>query len=142
LKASARPELAPAPEAIDLAVLKRLAEDPEISGTVRGKAGSATLLAGLLAARFPQHGVETHARFVARLWQDLRGASWAADFVARSIAELDNPAGDIDTLQMRIAAIRSWSYITQRPDWVLARRKWRPAPARWRRGCPMRCMPG
>ena len=29
--------------------------------------------------------------------------------------------GDIDTLQGRIAAIRSWAYICQRPDWVLAR---------------------
>jgi ATP-dependent RNA helicase SUPV3L1/SUV3 len=29
--------------------------------------------------------------------------------------------GDIDTLQGRIAAVRSWSYICQRPDWVLAR---------------------
>ncbi len=31
------------------------------------------------------------------------------------------PQGDIDTLQGRIAAIRSWAYICQRPDWVLAR---------------------
>jgi hypothetical protein len=30
-------------------------------------------------------------------------------------------AGDIDTLQGRIAAIRTWAYICQRPDWVLAR---------------------
>ena len=41
--------------------------------------------------------------------------------VAGSIAALDNVAGDIDTLQGRIAAVRSWSYITQRPDWVLAK---------------------
>src|ERR1700754_1495306 len=31
------PQLVPAPEAIDLAVLKRLAEEPEIAGTVRGR---------------------------------------------------------------------------------------------------------
>ncbi|MGB7408971.1 MAG: helicase, partial [Pontixanthobacter sp.] len=33
----------------------------------------------------------------------------------------DNMQGDIHTLQGRIAAIRSWAYICQRPDWVLAR---------------------
>jgi ATP-dependent RNA helicase SUPV3L1/SUV3 len=70
---------------------------------------------------FRQQGSETHARFVARLWQDLRGGYLGADYVAQAIAQLDNPSGDIDTLQGRIAAIRSWSYIAQRPDWVLAR---------------------
>ena len=40
---------------------------------------------------------------------------------ARQIAEVNRTDGDIDTLQGRIAAIRSWSYIAQRPDWVLAR---------------------
>jgi ATP-dependent RNA helicase SUPV3L1/SUV3 len=44
-----------------------------------------------------------------------RGLCGAGDRRARQ------PSGDIDTLQGRIAAIRSWSYIAQRPDWVLAR---------------------
>ena len=48
------------------------------------------------------------------------GTSRTSEF-ARAIAELDRPMGDIDTLQMRIASIRSWAYIAQRPDWVLAK---------------------
>lgn len=113
--------LALAPEAIDLAVLRRLSEEPEIAAQVRG----ATLVSRFWQAcslpDFRQYGPENHSRFVARLWQDLREGMLGSDFVARSIAELDNPSGDIDTLQMRIAAIRSWAYIAQRPDWVLAR---------------------
>ena len=70
---------------------------------------------------FRQQGAETHSRFVARLWQDLRHGYLGADYVAQAIAQQDNPSGDIDTLQGRIAAVRSWAYITQRPDWVLAR---------------------
>lgn len=116
-----RPELAPAPEAIDLAVLKRLAEEPELIATVRGSAGVERFWAACSLPDFRQAGVDTHARFVARLWQDLAQGQLGGDFVARSIAELDRPDGDIDTLQMRIAAIRTWSYIAQRPDWVLAR---------------------
>ena len=54
-------------------------------------------------------------------WQDLRHGYLGADYVAQAIAQQDNPAGDIHTLQGRIAAVRSWAYITQRPDWVLAR---------------------
>ena len=116
-----RPELAPAPEAIDLAVIKRLAEDPQIAATVRGQAQVRRFREVCSLPDFRQHGAETHSRFVARLWQDLRHGQLDTDFVARSIADLDNPAGDIDTLQGRIASIRSWAYVAQRPDWVLAR---------------------
>ena len=116
-----RPELAAAPEAIDLAVLKRLAEEPDIASTVRGEGLVRRFWNTCSLPDFRQAGVDTHARFVARLWEDLRHGYLGGDYVARSIAELDNPSGDIDTLQMRIAAIRSWAYIAQRPDWVLAR---------------------
>ncbi|WP_225010064.1 helicase-related protein [Novosphingobium percolationis] len=116
-----RPELATPPQAIDLAVLKRLAEDPEISGTVRGRRQVQRFWQACSLPDFRQQGAETHSRFVARLWQDLRHGYLGADYVAQAIAHLDNPSGDIDTLQGRIAAIRSWSYIAQRPDWVLAK---------------------
>ncbi len=116
-----RPELAPAPEAVDLGVLRRLAEDPEIAPGVRGPRQVARLWEVCRLPDFRAHGAEVHARFVARLWQDLRGGMLGGDYIAKAISDLDNPAGDIDTLQMRIAAIRSWAYIAQRPDWVLAR---------------------
>jgi ATP-dependent RNA helicase SUPV3L1/SUV3 len=51
----------------------------------------------------------------------LREGHLGADYVAARIGELGRTEGDIDTLQGRIAAIRSWAYICQRPDWVLAR---------------------
>lgn len=116
-----RPELATPPQAIDLSVLKRLAEDPETASSVRGRGSVQRFWQVCSLPDFRQHGADTHARFVARLWQDLRHGYIGADYVAQAIAQLDNPAGDIDTLQGRIAAVRSWSYITQRPDWVLAR---------------------
>lgn len=116
-----RPELAPAPEAIDLAVLKRLADEAEVGDTVRGLGQVRRFWDVCRLPDFRQQGVETHSRFVARLWQDLRGGELGADFVAAQIAQLDRTGGDIDTLQGRIAAIRSWAYIAQRPDWVLAR---------------------
>ncbi len=115
------PVLAPAPEAIDLAVMRRLAEDPAVAGTVRGRASVARFHEVCTLPDFRQHGAEVHSRFVARLWEDLRRGALPTDFVAARIAELDNPAGDIDALQSRIAAVRSWSYITQRPDWVTLR---------------------
>jgi len=109
-----------APEAIDLAVLKRLANEP-VGDTVRGHGSVRRFWEVCSLPDFRQVGLDPHARFCARLWQDLRSGYIGADFVAARIAELDRTQGDIDTLQGRIAAIRSWAYICQRPDWVLAR---------------------
>lgn len=109
-----------APEAIDLAVLKRLAGEA-IADTVKGHGAVRRFWEACSLPDFRQLGVDPHSRFVARLWQDLREGYLGADFVAARIAELDRTGGDIDTLQGRIAAIRSWAYICQRPDWVLAR---------------------
>ncbi|MEO1221196.1 MAG: helicase-related protein [Pseudomonadota bacterium] len=121
LEAKPRNEvLKPAPEAIDLAVLKRLASEP-IADSVKGHGSVRRFWEACSLPDFRQLGLDPHARFVTRLWQDLREGYLGADFVAGRIAELDRTGGDIDTLQGRIAAIRSWAYICQRPDWVLAR---------------------
>ncbi len=116
-----RPELAPAPEAIDLAVLKLLADDPHVADSVRTPGMVRRFWEVCRLPDFRSQGPETHSRFVARLWQDLRHGELGADYMAQAIAQLDVTSGDIDTLQGRIAAIRSWAYIAQRPDWVLAR---------------------
>ena len=117
------PALAAAPQAIDLAVLKHLAEDPDIARTVRGPALVRRFWAACSLPDFRKLGSDQHARFVARLWQDLAVGNGhvGADYVAQAIAQLDHTGGDIDTLQQRIASIRSWAYIAQRPDWVMAR---------------------
>ena len=114
------PALRLAPEAIDLATLKRLAEEP-VAGNVRTPGMVRRFWEACSLPDFRQRGPDVHARFVARLWQDLSQGYIGADYVAARISELDNTSGDIDTLQGRIAAIRSWAYICQRPDWVLAR---------------------
>ncbi len=115
------PQLAAAPEAIDLAVLKRLAEDAAIGRDVTTPGQVRRLWEACQLPDFRQQGAEMHARFVARLWRDLAQGHLGADFVAARIADLGEVRGDIDTLQGRLAAIRSWAYICQRPDWVLAR---------------------
>ena len=116
-----QPQLASPPEAIDLSVLRLLAGDADVAHTVRGEPSVRRFWQVCCLPDFRQQGAETHARFIARLWQDLARGYLGADYVAQAIAQLDNPAGDIHTLQGRIAAIRSWAYVAQRPDWVMAR---------------------
>lgn len=112
--------LVAAPKAIDLAVLKRLAEMPEVSGLVRGPRGVARLWDAASLPDFRQMGEEHHARFVSTLWPNLaQGDGFLPfSFVAAELVRLDNMQGDIATLSQRIAAVRTWTYISHRADWL------------------------
>ncbi|KRC79930.1 helicase-related protein [Sphingomonas sp. Root241] len=121
LEAKPREEvLRAAPEAVDLAVLKRLAEEDWVRARVRSPRMVARLWAACGLPDFRKLGVDPHARFVGRLFGHLSEANghvphqWFADEIQR----LDNMAGDVETLAGRIAAARSWAYIAHRADWL------------------------
>nr|WP_294809622.1 helicase-related protein [uncultured Sphingomonas sp.] len=109
-----------APEAVDLAVLKRLAEEDWVRARVRSPRMVMRLWAACGLPDFRKLGVDPHARFVGRLFGHLSEANghvphqWFADEIQR----LDNMAGDVETLAGRIAAARSWAYIAHRADWL------------------------
>src|SRR4051812_2135834 len=115
-----RREVRAAPEAIDLAVLRILAGDPQVPV----RASSPDLVRRLWAAcglpDFRKTGPEHHSRLVARIFDHLSEGEgripqgWYAEQVAR----LDNVQGDIDTLADRIAGVRTWAYIAHRADWL------------------------
>jgi ATP-dependent RNA helicase SUPV3L1/SUV3 len=115
-----RPELRAAPEAVDLAVLKRLAGDPEIRERATGEERVRRLWAACGLPDFRKTGPDFHARMVSRIYLHLSEGEgripqgWYAEQVAR----LDNVQGDIDTLADRIAGVRTWAYIAHRADWL------------------------
>ncbi|WP_085340890.1 helicase-related protein [Aquidulcibacter paucihalophilus] len=47
-----------------------------------------------------------------------------SDWFARRVNELDRTDGDIEQLQQRLAAIRTWTYVANRSDWVDENRHW------------------
>lgn len=114
------PVLKPAPEAIDLAVLRRLADDPQVAASVRGQSAVRRFWSVCSLPDFQHRGAEHHANFVAQLWQHLgQGLGHIpVDFIARKIADLDSVQGDVEKLGARIAAIRTWAYVAQRRDWL------------------------
>jgi ATP-dependent RNA helicase SUPV3L1/SUV3 len=63
---------------------------------------------------------EAHARLLARIFGHLAGPAGrlSADWVARQVDRIDRTDGDIDTLVGRIAAIRTWTYVSHRADWL------------------------
>ncbi|MDX3900685.1 MAG: helicase-related protein [Sphingobium sp.] len=115
-----RPELRAAPEAVDLAVLRKLADDPLVIERVRGKRQVTRLWAACGLPDFQKLGADHHARLVQRIWRFLSEGDGhiPRDWFAQQIARLDSVQGDIDTLSGRIAATRTWAYIAHRPDWL------------------------
>ena len=121
-----RPALRAAPEATDLAVLKRLATEPDTVARARGHAMTERLWAACGLPDFRKTGAEHHARLVSRVFQHLSEgdrripAQWFADELQR----LDTVQGDVETLADRIASARTWAYIAHRADWLAEPAHW------------------
>jgi ATP-dependent RNA helicase SUPV3L1/SUV3 len=47
-----------------------------------------------------------------------------SDWLARRVNDLDRTDGDIEMLQQRLAAIRTWTYVANRSDWVSDNKHW------------------
>ncbi|HEY0312531.1 MAG TPA: helicase-related protein [Allosphingosinicella sp.] len=115
-----RPGLRAAPEAVDLAVLKRLASDPEVVARAKGGDAVRRLWAACGLPDFRKTGADHHARLVARLYLHLTEGEGRipAAWYASQLTQLDNVQGDIDTLADRLAGVRTWAYIAHRSDWL------------------------
>ncbi len=114
------PVLRAAPESIDLAVLKRLAEEDGVRARTRGSAMVNRFWAACGLPDFRKLGVDPHTRFVARVYGHLSEGTGHIphEWFAAEIARLDNVTGDVETIAGRIAAARSWAYIANRADWM------------------------
>ncbi len=112
-----------APEAIDLAVLKLVAEDPVIAAARERRARRLWAVCGL--PDFRKVGPMHHARMVRRLYNYVaEGGHVPHEWFAAEVARLDNVGGDIEALADRLAGIRSWAYIAHREDWLADPAKW------------------
>ena len=115
-----RLELRAAPEAVDMDVLKRLSNEVDVIDRARGRAQVQRLWSACGLPDFQKLGSEEHARMVLRIWRHLSEGNGhiPQDWFAQQMARLDTVQGDIDTLSGRIAAVRTWSYIAHRSDWL------------------------
>jgi ATP-dependent RNA helicase SUPV3L1/SUV3 len=118
--------LRPAPEAIDLMVLRRLASEDWVRERTTQPAMVARLWAACGLPDFRRTGPEQHAVLVGRLFRHLSEGTrhLPPDWIAAEIAHLDNVQGDVETLSHRIAAARTWAYIAHRADWLSDPEQW------------------
>ena len=59
------------------------------------------------------------------MYEFLHDGQIPADWLARQIDRIDKVQGDIDTLSKRLAFIRTWTYVSQRKNWVDDTNHWR-----------------
>ena len=121
-----RAELVRSDDAIDVAVLKRLAGEPLVMERMHLRGGTARLWGACGLPDYRKTGAEAHARLVGRVFRHLSEGDGRlpAAWVASELAHLDRLSGDVETLADRIAGARTWTYIAHRPDWLADAPHW------------------
>jgi ATP-dependent RNA helicase SUPV3L1/SUV3 len=114
-----------APTAEDILVLEHAARDEDVRALARGPAAIQKLWDACQVPDYRKIAPATHAELVVTLYGFLtREGNIPTDWFARQIAHADRTDGDIDTLSNRIAHVRTWTYVANRPDWL-------PDPEHW-----------
>jgi ATP-dependent RNA helicase SUPV3L1/SUV3 len=73
----------------------------------------------------PEHTTLLTRIFEFLVGRGLGGGRIPSDWLATAIKRIDKTDGDIDTLSRRLAYIRTWTYVTQRKNWVEDESHWR-----------------
>ena len=68
---------------------------------------------------------ELHAELIWMIFERLQAGRVDDDWLQQRVLPLDDPSGDLDTLMARIAAIRTWTYVSNHPRWVEHPQHWR-----------------
>jgi ATP-dependent RNA helicase SUPV3L1/SUV3 len=114
-----------APTAEDVAALEIAARESDIQGFARSKAAVQRLWDVCQVPDYRKVSPASHADLVGQLYRFLmRDGAIPADWFSRHVAMLDRTDGDIDTLSNRIAQVRTWTFVANRPDWLKDPEHW------------------
>lgn len=110
----------------DLITLHTLSQDPEVTALATASAAIKLLWQACQLPDFRKLSADEHARLAKRIFRHLvtDPGILPDDWIARQIARLDVVDGDVDTLSGRLAQIRTWTYIANRPGWTSDPRQW------------------
>ena len=114
-----------APIAEDLRVLDHAARDADVRDMAHGAAAVERLWDACQIPDYRKIAPAAHAELVTTLFDFLmkRGRIPDAWFAAQ-VEQADRTDGDIDTLSGRIAQIRTWTFVANRPDWLADPEHW------------------
>ena len=114
-----------APVGEDILVLEHAARDAEVRDIARKPAAIERLWDACQVPDYRKIAPATHAELVMTLYGFLmREGNIPTDWFARQVAQADRTDGDIDTLSNRIAHVRTWTFVANRPDWLADPEHW------------------
>ena len=120
-----RPELMRARDADDKIALSQLLRDRDIADRASTPDVVRLLWDICQIPDFRKTMADVHAGLLSRIFRELTdGDCLPVDWVAAQVAQLDRVDGDIDTLMARIAHVRTWTYISNRSDWLRDAETW------------------
>src|SRR4051812_8011176 len=114
-----------APIAEDILVLEHAARDEEIRGMATGRSAIERLWEVCQVPDYRKIAPATHAELAVTLYGFLmRQGKIPVDWFSAQVAQADRTDGDIDTLSNRIAHVRTWTFVANRPDWLADPEHW------------------
>jgi len=114
-----------APIAEDLRVLDHAARDADVRGMAHGAAAVERLWDACQIPDYRKIAPAAHAELVTTLFGFLMQKGRVPDaWFAAQVDQADRVDGDIDTLSGRIAQIRTWTFVANRPDWLADPEHW------------------
>ncbi|WP_027573870.1 helicase-related protein [Bradyrhizobium sp. WSM1743] len=114
-----------APIAEDMRVLDHAARDGEVRDIAHGKAAVERLWDACQVPDYRKLSPAAHAELVTTLYGFLMRKGCIPDsWFEAQVTQADRIDGDIDTLSARIAQIRTWTFVANRPDWLRDPERW------------------
>jgi ATP-dependent RNA helicase SUPV3L1/SUV3 len=114
-----------APIAEDLRVLDHAARDASVREMAHGATAVERLWDACQIPDYRKIAPAAHAELVTSLFEFLMKKGRIPDaWFAAQIDQADRTDGDIDTLSGRIAQIRTWTFVANRPDWLADPEHW------------------
>src|SRR4029079_650744 len=114
-----------APIGEDILVLEHAARDEDVRAQAANRAAIAPLWDAFQVPDYRKIAPATHAELAVTLYGFLmREGNIPTDWFARQVAHADRTDGDIDTLSTRIAHVRTWTFVANRPDWLADPEHW------------------
>jgi ATP-dependent RNA helicase SUPV3L1/SUV3 len=114
-----------APVAEDILVLEHAARDEEIRALASNRDAVERLWDVCQVPDYRKIAPAMHAELTVTLYGFLmREGKIPVDWFSSQVAQADRTDGDIDTLSNRIAHVRTWTFVANRPDWLADPEHW------------------
>ncbi len=114
-----------APVAEDILVLEHAARDEDIRALASNRDAVERLWDVCQVPDYRKIAPAMHAELIVTLYGFLmREGKIPVDWFSSQVAQADRTDGDIDTLSNRIAHVRTWTFVANRPDWLADPEHW------------------